>query len=420
MRVDHSEHEVFTQNIQQSQFASVAEPQIDIDNAEKTRNAPNLTQKFLSLVKRNWMASWVISTVVALLLGFLWGTLVRTPMDGAKENSEALVSATEPARTMDFYPEVAQIEGNVNKGIKVSAVVASLSNGEDSIITSVKVDEGDVVSSGDVLLSVAGKPLIALRLPFALYRDLADGDEGEDVLAIQSALRDLRLLEKVSGEFDSTTQSALQKLYKQSGIANVSANHLEKSLVLVLPESKMQVVAVPAVGSVLSGEDEGLALRSEGASIAGRLTVLDAEKFKQGDEITFFSISDTTQKFESVIGRIGGFQEANEETGETPGYEFQVELSALDAEKFSQGDTVLISPSNESLEPVRALGVPVIGIREDHQGPYVYVVAHSKEAHNEEHYQRRAVELGATQDGWVQVSSTELQDGELVVLGGVQ
>lgn len=86
------------------------------------------------------------------------------------------------------------------------------------VFTQVHLTTGQGVGSGTLVAEVSGRPLIALDVPFPLYRDIAPGDRGPDVTAVQEALGWLgRLDAPFSGTFDNTTQAAVARLYEDLG-----------------------------------------------------------------------------------------------------------------------------------------------------------------------------------------------------------
>ncbi|KAB1943422.1 HlyD family efflux transporter periplasmic adaptor subunit [Micromonospora sp. ALFpr18c] len=86
------------------------------------------------------------------------------------------------------------------------------------VVTAVRVSVGTDVSVGQVILEVAGRPLIALSGDIPVYRDLRPGMSGRDVAQLQKALRGLgHQSADVDGTFGSGTKKALSAFYSSLG-----------------------------------------------------------------------------------------------------------------------------------------------------------------------------------------------------------
>ena len=87
------------------------------------------------------------------------------------------------------------------------------------VVTAVRVRVGDRVRPGDLLMSVSGRPVFALRGKVPAYRDLRPGDSGNDVAQLQKALTDLGYATggDSRGRFGSGTKAAVQRFYAHLG-----------------------------------------------------------------------------------------------------------------------------------------------------------------------------------------------------------
>ncbi len=86
-----------------------------------------------------------------------------------------------------------------------------------SVVTRGLVTPGQQLCAGQVLLHVNGRPLIALPGAFPSYRDLVQGNQGDDVVQLQQALVSLGYSMRADGEFGAVTARALADLYKGLG-----------------------------------------------------------------------------------------------------------------------------------------------------------------------------------------------------------
>lgn len=86
------------------------------------------------------------------------------------------------------------------------------------IVTDAPMRRGDRVGPGDVVLEVAGRPVVALPGSLPAYRDLRPGDVGPDVQQLESALSSIGLDPGVvDREFTPATSTALRGLYARLG-----------------------------------------------------------------------------------------------------------------------------------------------------------------------------------------------------------
>lgn len=91
-------------------------------------------------------------------------------------------------------------------------------NAERSVVSAVRVQQGQEVVPGKVLLEVAGRPLVALPGDTPAFRDLRPGTTGKDVTQLQKALKALGFDPKDSdGVLGPGTKRALTAYYDGLG-----------------------------------------------------------------------------------------------------------------------------------------------------------------------------------------------------------
>lgn len=166
-----------------------------------------------------WLVVWSAVSVAAVVVAFVLGTAVRSPWEGALAASTAdpVVTGTVQVRSLTVSEK--QVTGTVALGSE-SDVVVEPADGSDAVVTAVHQDVGGVLLPGHALAEVSGRPVIALDLPFALYRDLDPGMSGTDVLAVQQALSRLGLYSGAQdGQYGLVTATAVSKLYTSAGVA---------------------------------------------------------------------------------------------------------------------------------------------------------------------------------------------------------
>lgn len=86
------------------------------------------------------------------------------------------------------------------------------------VVTATPVAVGGVVAAGDVLMEIAGRPVLVLPGRLPAYRDLVDGDDGPDVLQLERALVSLGYDPgTVDDVYTAATGAAVAALYDARG-----------------------------------------------------------------------------------------------------------------------------------------------------------------------------------------------------------
>ncbi|ALJ21515.1 peptidoglycan-binding protein [Microbacterium sp. No. 7] len=76
---------------------------------------------------------------------------------------------------------------------------------------------GGALASGEIALVLDAAPVVALAAPRPFHRDLAFGDEGDDVVALRGALNALGAELPADGAFDGDVADALRELQDRTG-----------------------------------------------------------------------------------------------------------------------------------------------------------------------------------------------------------
>jgi len=121
-------------------------------------------------------------------------------------------------------------------------------------VTSTSCLPGQVIESGKSLLSVDGVPLVALATAVPLWRDIASGDKGDDVKALQAELHRLGFHVDVDGTVGRGTIAAIKELVKSVDDSEPVASGLRAAQIVWIPAGSVAVATCDApVGSTLSG-----------------------------------------------------------------------------------------------------------------------------------------------------------------------
>jgi hypothetical protein len=112
--------------------------------------------------------------------------------------------------------------GDANFSDPVELVIRSVA--PLPIVTAAPKHRGETVDAGEVVLEVAGRPVIALAGGLPAYRDLTPGDIGPDVAQLEKALVAIGLDPgDVDDEFTKYTGAAVADLYERLGYEPTTA-----------------------------------------------------------------------------------------------------------------------------------------------------------------------------------------------------
>lgn len=150
-------------------------------------------------------------------------------------------------------------EGSVGRSLRLTAVAEwefedLARNASSGVVTSVVVDPGAAVSSGDVLYTVDLRPVVAAKGVVPAFRDMSLRTEGEDVIQLQAFLSGLGFYEgEVDGVFGSGLRSAVKEWQESMGIPSDGVVRLGD--VVFVPELPARMVGSGElkVGAPMSG-----------------------------------------------------------------------------------------------------------------------------------------------------------------------
>jgi hypothetical protein len=164
------------------------------------------------------LAAVAVLTIAGVAVGsYFAGTRMKSPAQAAAEAAPPAASVVTVPLERRVLSEPMVLRGRVERGASVRVLVPAGASGPDSVITKVNAKAGSRLEEGSVIAVRSGQPLIALVLPFPLYRDITGGETGPDVVEVQRVLRRLGYSVRTSGTVDDTTQRALGRLYSDRG-----------------------------------------------------------------------------------------------------------------------------------------------------------------------------------------------------------
>ncbi len=159
------------------------------------------------------------TAVVSLGAGVALSHLVISPAQRAAEAAPPEAGLiTVPVEQRELTTDLT-LRGDALYDDPVPVSVETADLGAPPVVTGQVPEVGDVVDAGDVVLEVAGRPVIVLPGELPVYRTLRVGSSGPDVLQLKEALASLHLDPGDVGSdvFDADTASAVAALYAQSG-----------------------------------------------------------------------------------------------------------------------------------------------------------------------------------------------------------
>ncbi|NEA65606.1 peptidoglycan-binding protein [Streptomyces sp. SID12488] len=159
--------------------------------------------------------------------GWIAGTQVRSPADAAAAHTapkagpvtvevqrQSLTATVVASGSVEFAsPRPLALAGAVGTGASATAG----GEGAEQRITKAPV-AGTKVKEGDVLMTVNGRPVLALSGSVPMYRALGPGASGDDVKQLQRALRRLGFDPgSISGNYRQGTASAVTNWFTSKG-----------------------------------------------------------------------------------------------------------------------------------------------------------------------------------------------------------
>lgn len=220
-----------------------------------------------------WLAGWVTCSIALTLCSFVAGTFVRSPWEAAAQNSTQVSTASAEVEQRDFPIDVPEAAGTVRLGSVIDVLAPEPSIGRP-VVTASPVNVGEEVHPGSRVAEISGRPVIALALPFRLYRDLTPGTSGPDVAAVQEALAGLGLYGGATdGQFGPQTSAAVRALYADAG-AGAPQPDAELALAVVEADRALTEAEGARLDAVRERDRAG---QADGAGEDGAAQVLAAD-----------------------------------------------------------------------------------------------------------------------------------------------
>lgn len=164
---------------------------------------------------------WImaVTAVISLGAGLGLSRLIISPADAAANAAPpAAGPITVPVEQRQLANDVV-LRGDAVYEDPASVVLETGDIGGPAVVTGHVPEVGATLNAGDVMLEVAGRPVILLAGDLPVYRTLRAGVSGPDVLQLKAALAALGINpgDQASAAYDATTASAVEQLYARVG-----------------------------------------------------------------------------------------------------------------------------------------------------------------------------------------------------------
>jgi len=253
--------------------------------------------------RRRWLAAGAVLLVVAA------GAAAWT-VTGGDDTSAAQPPATTTARKATLTQTVDASFALAKDGTSKLAVPAG------GTVTSVAITEGKAVKALTRLAGIDGKAVYGIPSNYPLYRDLAEGDEGADVTALQQALAAAGYDPgDADGDFGSGTADALADWQADHDLDETGQLSLA-SFVSYKPGAVVDEVTAAVGDRVQAGGELATLAPTRSLVASAEVSQLDVAKLEVGQRVTLTfdaldgadtsgtvdEIADTSESSESSAG----------------------------------------------------------------------------------------------------------------------
>lgn len=220
-------------------------------------------------MSRTTMLGIILATVVVSAgVGWFAGSRIKSPAQIAAEArppTASLITVSVEMRTLSS-DIITRGEIRYEEPVELKLADPPATIGGAAVVT-LAPEEGTLIDEGEVLLEVSGRPILVLQGELPMYRTIRPGDEGDDVLQLEQALRRIRFDPgEVDGVFDEATEAAIVDWYGSHGFIPPGPNEQEAA------ELEAAAEAVAAAEQEVSSARRDLRSSSQGPSQAGILS----------------------------------------------------------------------------------------------------------------------------------------------------
>ncbi|MCH9276723.1 peptidoglycan-binding protein [Bifidobacterium amazonense] len=164
------------------------------------------------------MTTRILTPLILTGLSMLSIGAITTALIIPTPTPDGLAAATSPDTVTASHQQFTD-ERTVEASFETSAE-QSITTRATGTVSEILCKPGQTVESGSRILSVDGKPVIALHTDTPLYREIGTGDTGPDVLALQQELARLGYNAEGNGTYGWRTTDGVKQLLSQAGETN--------------------------------------------------------------------------------------------------------------------------------------------------------------------------------------------------------
>lgn len=354
--------------------------------------------------QRNFVVLVVVA-VVAMLAGFLLGSLVRSPAQriadvAPPEQSVITASVSAQQRTGSL---IARGLVEIGQTLNVGPITSSEAK---SVVTKVAVTPGATIELGSVVVEVSGRPVFLLQGDFPAYRDLKVGDSGPDAAAVNATLKALGLPHTDGATFTEQSSQGIRGLYERARYAPPSGGGMDLREVVFVSKPTAAVLSVMTRVGAPSDKEPLVTLASGESRIVAKVPASDAATISEGSAAEVDLGNGQTIKAVVAKVAVGATLEESTVTLQPEG--------ALEAATNGQDVKVTIAQKGKEQS---SLGVPVPAIFARADGGTVVVRVDAQGKH-----EIVEVQVGDIVGGIATVSAVQgqpaLREGDQVVVSG--
>lgn len=309
----------------------------------------------------------VVLVVAALVAAaFLAGRFFQPPSTAADNEAAATpidVWAHAEERVIDDGSSyVATVAAGRTRTVTVAA-------DGPAVVLRQAAEVGEMVRPGDAAGEVSGVAYVFLPEPLALYRDLTEGDRGEDVASLQRALRQTGRWTATDGVFGDSTARALRETFRGAGSPLPEDEPVTVGWRQFIPVSDdgAVVTAAATYGATLTEDRPLLELQVSAPTIRFTADVTQATALEKCQEV---EVSGAFGSLHGTIAKIGEFAAA--EGSERAGHPVTVAFDATAEDAPPAGQSVTVSTTAAEDVPA-VLTVPQTAVRVEGASSYVVV-----------------------------------------------
>lgn len=213
-----------------------------------------------------WWTWLVLGVSIVSLTAASWIAVTNSPQSPLVQDDVPTLRLIEPVA----------VESDLSTAVEVQLIrrdgAVARWPGSQGIVTSVAIESGSKMTSGDVVATVDERSVVALRTARPLFRNIAAGTQGDDVAEAASALASLGLLglDQTDSRVTTPIRQAIHAFNLAIGIESYT---LEADSILWLPVEVMTIGSVDLEVGAMAPAPGAIVVRSPSVLAAGRVTV---------------------------------------------------------------------------------------------------------------------------------------------------